>query len=66
MQYPQISQFMQEVERLYGDMRKKENRDKAFPNCGMDDRKLFDDICDLYHNVKDAQQPPPKQEGKKK
>lgn len=63
MKYPEIKQFMQEVEFLYGDMTKKENRDKAFPNLGMDDRKLFDQICDLYHA---QQQPPAKQEGKKK
>jgi len=49
MDYPQIERFMQEVIRLYGDMGKKDNRDKAFPNSGMDDRRLFDDICKLYY-----------------
>lgn len=49
MEYPQIAQFMKEIIYLYGDMRKKENRDKAFPNSGMDDRKLFDDICKMHY-----------------
>jgi len=49
MDYPQIERFMQEIVRLYGDMTVKSNRDKAFPNCGMNDRRLFDDICALYY-----------------
>lgn len=52
MDYPKIERFMQEVISLYGDMTKKENRDKAFPQCGMDDRALFDDICKLYYERK--------------
>lgn len=61
MEYPQIERFMAEVIRLYGDMTKPENRAKAFPNSGMEDKKLFDDICALYY----SRQPKP-QEGKKK
>lgn len=49
IEYPQIERFMQEVIALYGDMTRKENRDKAFPNSGVADRKLFDDICALYY-----------------
>lgn len=49
MDYPQIERFMQEITRLYGDMTVKANRDKAFPNSGMDDRRLFDEICTLYY-----------------
>lgn len=52
MEYPQIERFMEEIIRLYGDQTRKENRDKAFPNIGMDDRKLYDDICKLYYERK--------------
>ena len=48
-EYPQIERFMQEVIRLYGDMTIKANRDRAFPNSGVGDRQLFDDICKLYY-----------------
>ena len=58
--YPQIEKFIEEVIRLYGDMSIPENRDRAFPNVGVDDRKFFDAICKLYY---ERQQP---QKGKKK
>lgn len=48
--YPQIENFMRELIMLYGDMTKKENRDKAFPNSGVEDRKFFDSICELYYH----------------
>ena len=57
MEYPQIERFMSEIIRLYGEMNTAANRDKAFPNSGMDDRNLFDDICTLYYD---------RQKGKKK
>ena len=57
MEYPQIERFMTEVIRLYGEMNTHTNRDKAFPNSGMDDRKLFDEICNMYYD---------RQKGKKK
>lgn len=54
VEYPQIEYFMQEIIHLYGDMTIKTNRDKAFPNSGMDDRQLFDDICKLYYDRQKA------------
>lgn len=63
--YPQIERFMREIIWLYGDMTVLENRAKAFPNSGVVDRKLFDDICATYYartRTTDA----PKPEGKKK
>ena len=63
-EYPQIEVFMREVIALYGDMTKPENRTRAFPNSGVDDRKLFDGICALYYEKQNA--PAPEQKGKKK
>lgn len=41
--------FMFELIRVYGDMNNPKNRDKAFPNSGMCDRKQFDAICAAYY-----------------
>jgi hypothetical protein len=59
-EYPQIAHFMYEVICTYGDMTVKANRDKAFPNTGMADRKLFDEICTLYYDNQPKPQEPKK------